>query len=170
MHPQRVLIRCGLRLQFMRGGLLEPVPESSPWGAHTSRSITPCGVRCCAASLRFNRSVHVYCMNVAGFLYQIRLHPFPFPVTRSRYAYCVTFDGFVPFLCLLRPRKTLTHSPSPFPASPRCTASSTASPRPRRCCFSPRCGASAAAATAASCTASKNFKGKGTKNFDNCKL
>ena len=119
------------------GGWLEPVSVPPPWGANTSRSMTPCGVRCCAASLRFNRSVHVYCVNVAGFLYQIRLHPFPFPVPVPRSAYCVTFDGFVPFLRLLRPRKTLARSYPPFPASLRYTASNTAIPRPRRCCFSP---------------------------------
>lgn len=44
------------------------------------------------------------------------------------------------FCVCCAPRKTLARSPSPFPASTRCTASSTASPRPRRCCVRPRCG------------------------------
>ena len=141
LHPWRGSIRHGLRLQFMRGGLLEPVPVPPPWGANTSRSMTPqIGVRCCAASLRFNRSTHVCHMCVAGFLYQIRRLSRPFPVPASRSAYCVPFVGFVPFLRLLRPRKTLARSPSPFPAVTRGTASSTASPRPRRCCVRPRGG------------------------------
>lgn len=75
------------------------------------------------------------------------------------------------FCVCCAPRKTLARFPSPFPASPRCTASSTASPRPRRCCVRPRCGGLLLLrAAAASCTASKNFNGKVTKNFETCKF
>lgn len=141
------------------GGLLEPVPVPPPWGAHTSRSITRAG--CAAALLRFVSIVpHMFATCASRGFYiklgSVRIRS-PFPVPRS--AYCVTFDGFVPFLRLLRPRKTLARSYPPFPASLRYTASNTAIPRPRRCCFSPPvAGASAAAATAASCTASMNFQ------------
>ena len=109
LHPPRVSIRYGLCLQFMRGGLLEPVPVPPPWEAYTSRSITLQRGRAIAL-LRFVsiRSAHVCHTCVAGFLYQIRLRSCPFPVPRS-----------------------------PFPAFPRYTASSTAMPCPRRCCFSP---------------------------------
>lgn len=171
MHPQRVSIRHGLRLQFMRGGLLEPVPVPPPWGAYTSRSITLQRGRAIAL-LRFVsiRSAHVCHMCVAGFLYQIRLHSYPFPVPASRSAYCVPFVGFVSSLRLLRPRKTLARSPSPFPASLRYTASSTASDSQRRCCFSPPLRGAAAAAAAASHTASMNFQLQSYGQFWNLQI
>ena len=101
---------------------------------------------CAAALLRFVsiRSVHVYYVNVAGFLYQIRMlrvrspFPVPVPLIAFRFRLRVVSAATSP------PCKTLARSYSPFPASLRYTASSTAIPRPRRCCFSPRNGASAA--------------------------
>lgn len=121
------------------GGLLEPVPVPPPWGANTSRSITLCG--CAAALLRFVSIVPHMFVTCASRGFYIKLGCFA-SVSRSPFPFCLMHpvSGFVLFLLLLRPRKTLARSPSPFPASPRCTASSTASPRPRRCCVRPRCG------------------------------
>ena len=71
----------------------------------------------CFASFQSFRSCH-HNMNVARFLYQIRLlrfvprSPFPFRLLHP-------VSGFVPFLLLQRPCKTLARSPYPFPASLR---------------------------------------------------
>lgn len=117
-------------------GCLSPFPFAPMGGVHFAKHDPANGVRCCAASLRFIRSVHVYRVNVAGFLYQIRLLRF---VSRSPFPFCLSHpvSGFVTFPLLQRPRKTLARSPPPFPASLRYTALGSASPRPRRCCFSP---------------------------------
>lgn len=122
----------------------------------------------CFASFQSFRSCH-HNMNVARFLYQIRLlrfvprSPFPFRLLHP-------VSGFVPFLLLQRPCKTLARSYSPFPASLRYTASSTAIPRPRRCCFSPRNGASAADAAGHLARLQRTSNCKVTNNFGNCKL
>ena len=124
----------------------------------------------CFASFRFVPHMFATCAS-RGFYIKlgcIRIR-FPFPASRS--AYCVPFVGFVSFLRLLRPRKTLARSPSPFPASLRYTASSTASDSQRRCCFSPPLrGASAAAAAAASHTASMNFQLQSYGQFWNLQI
>ena len=109
-------------------------------------------------------------VNVAGFLYQIRLLRF---VSRSPFPFCLMHPvyGFVTFPRLQRPRKTLARSPPPFPASLRYTALGSASPRPRRCCFSPPVtGASAAAAADALARLQRTSDCKVTDNFGNCKF
>lgn len=115
MHPPRVSIRRGLRLQFMRAGCLSPFPFH-PMRAYTSRSITLQRGRAIAL-LRFVSIVPHMFATCASRGFYIKLgcirFRFPFPVPRS--ACCVTFVGFVPFLRLLRPRKTLARSYSPFP-------------------------------------------------------
>lgn len=87
-------------------------------GEHFAKHNPTKVVRCCAASLRFNRSVHVcYNMNVAGFLYQIRLlrvrFPFPVPVllNASRFRLRVVSAS-------ASPPKNLSPFPVPVPRVP----------------------------------------------------